>query len=96
MQAKQEYDLLDLAALQAYRKEGQEDNEEWRQKQAKNLRRAISEELTPRQRTIVTMYFFENKRNREIAEELKVNKSTVSRTLDRAVKRIRKVMRYSA
>lgn len=49
----------------------------------------VREQLTPRQRQIVLMYFFEGKNIPAIAGELGVNKSTVSRTLRRALHNLR-------
>ena len=58
------------------------------------LRRVIAEELTPRQREMLLMHYYEQKREIEIAAELHVNPSTVTRTLRRAEERIRKGMRF--
>lgn len=54
----------------------------------RNLRLARQEALTARQRQLLRMNFEQNKTVTEIAQELGVNKSTVSRTLLRAKRRL--------
>lgn len=50
----------------------------------------IETRLSNRQRQIVQMHFYEAKRCCDIAKELGVNRSTVSRTLSRALKNIKR------
>ena len=57
---------------------------------------AIAEELTARQAQMVRLYFLEQHNMREIAEELSVNPSTVSRTLSVARAKLRRCMRFGA
>ena len=61
----------------------------------RNLRLARQEALTARQRQMLRMNFEQNKTVTEIARELGVNKSTVSRTLARAKKRLYQCLRYA-
>lgn len=60
----------------------------------KALREVIAAELTPRQRQVILMYYFEQKKACQIADELGVNPSTVNRTLHRAEAHIRRSMRF--
>ncbi len=60
----------------------------------KAMQKVIRSRLTVRQREILIMYYFEKKKIPEIAIELAVNKSTVSRTLNRAVKNIRLYLEF--
>ncbi len=53
---------------------------------------AMEEELTPRQRQMVRMYYIDQKTMETIAGELGVTTSTVSRTLARG--RLRRCLRY--
>lgn len=63
--------------------------------EAKNaLRHIIAEQLTDRQREVAILYFYKRLNIPQIAELLSVNKSTVSRTLARALKRINDHMKY--
>ena len=55
----------------------------------------LGNELTPRQRQMVTMYYFQRKNIPVIAEELGINRSTVSRTLKRGRARIQRYLKYS-
>ncbi len=71
-----------------------EDNEEELLRLKRSLRRAREEELTARQRLVLHMHFDENKRVSAIARELGVDKSTVSRTITRAKKRLYHCLHY--
>lgn len=59
------------------------------------LRLACQRELTPRQAEILQMYFDREMKVTQIASELGVNKSTVSRTLTRGKGRLRRYLKYS-
>lgn len=56
--------------------------------------RAIAEELTPRQRQLVEMYYLRQIPMQYIARELGVSTSTVSRTLARARVRLERCLKY--
>lgn len=55
--------------------------------------RALYDNLTERQRTMLMMYYLDHKNTVEIADLLSVNKSTVSRTLHRSVEILRRSMK---
>ena len=63
---------------------------------AESLAEAIKEELTERQRTMVKMYYINQMRMTDIAEELGVSISTVSRTIQRGRNRLRRCLRYGS
>lgn len=65
-----------------------------REVQLRRLRRVIEAELTPCQRQTLISYYFRQMTIPQIAEERGVNKSTVSRTLQRAEARVRRCLRY--
>lgn len=65
-----------------------------REVQVERLRRLIREELTDLQRYTVTAYYFNGLTLDQIARERGVNKSSVSRTLRRAEKKLRKFLSY--
>ena len=56
--------------------------------------KVIKNELTKRQREILDLYFFQNKSVEEIADLLDVNKSTISRTKNRAIDKIKRFLQY--
>ena len=58
------------------------------------LRDVIANELTDNQRQLIEMYYFGQKNIPQIAGELKINRSTVSRGLKRARVRIGRCMGY--
>lgn len=62
----------------------------------RNLIRCIREELTPRQREVLFLYYVKNIRQKEIAAQLGVERSTVSRTIKRGEDRLRRCLRYGA
>lgn len=61
----------------------------------KNLTLAIQNELTPHQQRALLMRYSEGKNMTEIAGILGVSPSTVSRTISRALKRLRKALQYT-
>lgn len=89
------YDLLDLVSLQQWQQSTSEDNHQRMERLKRNLSIAVTEELTPRQQQLLHMFYYEGKNVTDIARELAVNKSTVSRTLHRARLRLRKSLRYA-
>ena len=58
------------------------------------LREAIEADLTPRQREMLLMRYFEGKTGSEIAAQLQINPSTVTRTLRRAEENLRRSLRF--
>lgn len=71
------------------------DNSERLERLRRNLRKAREQELTPRQQQMLRMYYDEGKSMAKIALSLKVNKSTVSRTIARGRKRLQRYLQYS-
>lgn len=55
----------------------------------------MTEELTTRQQEMLQMYYYEGLNMTQIAARLGVNKSTVSRTLCRARRRLHHILQYS-
>ena len=89
------FDPIALMDAQLLRSESGGDNSERLQRLRSHLPDAIRQELTPRQQQILRMRFVENMRVVDIAAALEVDKSTVSRTLSRATKKLYRVLRYS-
>ena len=63
-------------------------NRREREEYRRFLYRAIKTQLTHRQTQVMLLYYFEGKNITEIAQELGLNKSTVSRTLWRSLNRL--------
>lgn len=63
-------------------------NRREREEYRRFLYRAIKTQLTHRQTQVMLLYYFEGKNITEIAQELRLNKSTVSRTLRRSLNRL--------
>lgn len=63
-------------------------NRREREEYRRFLYRAIKTQLTHRQTQVMLLYYFEGKNITEIAQELGLNKSTVSRTLLRSLNRL--------
>ena len=76
-------------------RENADDNQEQMERLLRNLRKARVQELTPRQQQMLSMRFEQNMSGAEIARELGLNRSTVSRTLRRARERLRRCLQYS-
>ena len=76
-------------------RENADDNQEQMERLLRNLRKARVQELTPRQQQMLSMRFEQNMSGAEIARELGLNRSTVSRTLKRAQDRLRRCLQYA-
>ena len=76
-------------------RENADDNQEQLERLLRNLRKARVQELTPRQQQMLSMRFEQNMSGAEIARELGLNRSTVSRTLRRAQERLRRCLQYA-
>ena len=76
-------------------RENANDNQEQIDRLLRNLRKARVQELTPRQQQMLSMRFEQNMSGAEIARELGLNRSTVSRTLRRAQERLRRCLQYA-
>lgn len=62
--------------------------------QLRRIRRVIEMELTQKQREVMTAYYFQDKTVPEIAAERGIHKSSVSRCLRRAERKVRLCLRY--
>lgn len=62
----------------------------------RNLIRAMNEEVSKRQRTMLVMYYVDGMKIREIAKKLNVSPSTVSRTIKRGEENLRRCLRFGA
>lgn len=69
---------------------------DYKEKIFKLLYKIVTIELTPRQEQMFRMYYIEGLTVPEIAEELGVNKSTVSRTKTRAMNHVKRLVKYSS
>lgn len=81
--------------LAMWLRQNAETNDETMTRLKRNLVTAINEDLTPRQREMLSMHYFGGYRMAEIAGTLGVNRSTVSRTMKRAEKKLRQMLKYS-
>ncbi len=61
-----------------------------------NLIRCMKEDITPRQRTMLTLYYVHQLSQTEIARQLGVTPSTVSRTILRGERQLQRCLRYGA
>lgn len=65
-----------------------------REVQLQRMRHVIEHELTELQRTLLCAVYFEGKSQKQVAQERGVSRSTVCRTLQRAVDRLQRFLRY--
>ena len=84
-----------IGDLTVWTRQNAGDNSERLERLRRNLRQARERELTPRQRQLVDLYFDQGMNIPQIARELGLNRSTVSRTLRRAKARLYRCLRYS-
>ena len=84
-----------IGDMTVYLRETGEDNCLQMERLRRNLRRAREQELTPRQRQMLELHYDQRLSVTEIAKELGLHPSTVSRTLGRARERLRRYLRYT-
>ena len=84
-----------LGDMAAWRRQNSDDNSERLERLRRNLRKVREQELTPRQQLVLRMYYDEGKSMSRIAAALRINKSTVSRTIARGRKRLYRYLKYS-
>lgn len=84
-----------IGDMTVWMRENAPDNAEQLSRLRRNLRQAREKELTPRQKEILSMYFDQGMNIPQIAGALKLNRSTVSRTLRRAKERLYRALRYA-
>ena len=89
------YDPMDRAGLEFWLHTQAGDNRERRRRLLRNLPKAVAAELTPRQREILALYIDRGMTMSQIAQQLRINKSTVSRSLRRTFQRLRRCLEYS-
>lgn len=84
-----------LGDLTVWNRQNAADNSERLDRLRRNLRQAREQELTPRQRQMLSLYYDQGMTIPQIAGALGVNRSTVSRTLRRARDRLYRCLRYA-
>ena len=84
------------ADMAVYSRAMAEDNSQQMAQLRRNLVRALQEDVTPRQRQCLLLYYGERLNMRQIGERLGGDKSTVSRTIKRGEARLRRCLRYGA
>ncbi len=73
---------------------GYETNHRQIELMSKALKKAIRSELTERQQYILTEYYFNERSMTDIANELGITKSTVSRHISRSKERLKQSLKY--
>ena len=82
-----------IGDMTVWMREHAEDNSDQLERLRRNLRRAREQELTPRQREILALYYDRGLKMPQIARKLGINRSTVSRTVKRAKERLYRCLR---
>lgn len=84
------------ADMAVYSRQMAEDNSKQMTRLKRNLTHALHEDITPRQREVLALYYARGLNMREIGEMLGVDKSTVSRTIKRGEAKLKRCLRYGA
>lgn len=84
-----------MGAMAAWNRENSGDNSERMERLRRNLRLAQRTELTPRQAEMIHLYYDLGHSQTQIARELGIYKSSVSRTLKRGRERLKRYLKYS-
>ena len=85
----------ELADVTLWRQENAADNDQQLYRLRQKLRQAKNLELTPRQQQILALHYDQRMTIAQIAKQLGVHRSTVSRTLQRARKRLHHYLQYT-
>ena len=85
-----------LADLAVYARFMAEDDSAQINRLKRNLARALRQDVPPKQRKYLMLYYGEGLNLREISQRTGVNKSTVSRTMKRGRERLHRCLRYGA
>ena len=85
-----------MADMRVYSTLISQDNREQVGRLKRNLTHALRQDITPRQREYMMLYYGKCMSMEAIAKELGVNKSTVSRTIKRGRQRLFRCLRYGA
>ena len=84
------------ADMAAYALAMAEDNSEQMERLRHNVTVALREDVTPRQRECMLLYYEKQLNMRQLGELMGIDKSTVSRTIKRGETRLRRCLRYGA
>lgn len=84
------------ADMAVYCREMAQDNSLEVSRLKRNLISALREDVTPKQRQALFLYYVKGENMREISQRLGVDKSTVSRTIKRGERRLQRCLRYGA
>lgn len=84
------------ADMAAYSQQISPDNTREVSQLKKNLIRAIQQDVTPRQRQLLLLYYGQGMNTREIGDLLGLHPSSVSRTIQRGEQRLQRCLRYGA
>ena len=84
------------ADMAVYSRQMASDNSREVSRLKRNLIRALREDVTPKQRQVLLMYYAQGLNMREIGDRLGIDRSTVSRTLKRGEQRLLRCLRYGA
>ena len=84
------------ADMAVYARAMASDNSAQMSRVKRNLLRALREDVTPRQREMLLLYYGEQLNMRQIGTRLGVDKSTVSRTIKRGERRLQRCLRSGA
>ena len=87
---------LHAADMAMYTRQIAADNTRELSRLKRNLIRCLREDVTPKQREMMLLYYAEGKNMREIGQAMGVDKSTVSRTIKRGERRLQRCLRYGA
>ena len=87
---------LNAADMAVYSLQISQDNSQEVSQLKKNLIRAIQQDVTPRQRQLLLLYYGQGMNTREIGALLGLHPSSVSRTIQRGEQRLQRCLRYGA
>lgn len=88
--------IFDAVAFKQWSHQDRGDNHDDLERTKKLIPIIFNEILSPVQRSYITRYYLMNKSMEEIARDFSVNRSTVSRTISRGIKKAYGYLRFSS
>lgn len=85
---------FELIVADSYFKGSGNTNDEKRKKVIATIHKVMDNELTDKQRAYITAYYINGEKQQAIADRYGVNNSTVSRTIQTGMRKLKKIGRY--
>lgn len=91
---KADTEQFELIVADRYFKGGGTTNAEKRKQAVQTINRIMQNELTEKQKAYITAYYINGEKQKDIAERYGISTTTVSRTIQAGMRKLKKIGRY--